>query len=690
MFKKIPILLFFVFALASKDYGQACSLPGTTPDKAYPVCGTSVFHEDRVTSCTGPNVAATGCTEGVTSSSSIWYKFTCYQSGSLGFSISGISPSDDYDWELFDITGHNPNDVFSDGSLMVSLNLYGVSNTSAQFPNSPTGCKTGATGNVHCSGSASGNTPFNAMPNITIGHDYLLMVTNWTSSQGGSNSGYDLSFSGGTASITDPKEPHLQGSRAICDGTQAVITTNKRMKCLTLSGDGSEFAISPNVATVIAASGYGCSNGFDMDSIILTLSNPLPPGNYTISIKNGVDGNTLKDNCDRLIPVGESIPMIVYPQFPTPMDSIDKVFCKPDEVVINFSKQLRYIRCNSIEPSGKDFKVTMISGTTPVNIISATGICDANGLTPVIKLKFDAPIQTKGVYQIQLLNTRPDGNTIINECGQETPPGATLTFTTKDTVNADFSYAINFGCKRDTINYFHDGRNGVNFWKWNFDDIRTSSLQNPSMVYASFGEKKAQLIVSNGVCKDTSAIKIINLDNDLKAIFEATSIVCPGDLASYKESSIGKILEWQWDFGNGNTSLLQQPPQQVYPFSTTIRNVPVQLIVTNDIGCKDTAVHTIKVVGNCYIAVPNAFTPNDDGINDYLYPLNAYKAKDLIFKVYNRFGQLLFQTTDWTHKWDGKFKGQGADPATYVWLLQYTNIDTGKRVEQKGTTVLIR
>ncbi len=687
MFKKIPILLFFVIVLILKDYGQACSLPGMTPDKAYPVCGTSVFHEDKVTNCSGPDVASTGCTVGVTSSSSFWYKFTCFQSGTLGFLISGITPSDDYDWELFDITGRSPNEVFTNASLQVSLNIYGAGGGGTPpFPNSPTGCKPGATGNVHCEGAPAGNSPFNVMPDIIIGHDYLLMVTNWSKS----TSGYDLTFAGGNASITDPKLPHLQGSRAICDGTQAVITTNKRMKCGSLSGDGSEFTISPAVANVIAATGFGCSNGFDMDSIILTLDNPLPPGNYIISIKNGnADFNTLKDNCDRLVPVGESVPMIVYPQFPTPMDSIDKVFCAPDEVVVNFSKQLRYIRCNSIAPDGSDFKVTMLSGTSPVTVTSATGVCAADGLTPVIKVKFSAPIQTKGVYQIQL-QTGTDGNTIINECGQETPPGATLTFTTKDTVNADFTYAVNYGCKRDSINYFHDGRNEVNLWKWNFDNIRTSGLQNPSLVYASFGQKTAQLMVSNGVCKDTSAIKTILLDNDLKAIFEATAIVCPGDLASYKENSIGNILAWHWDFGNGNTSLLQQPPQQTYPYSNSIRNVPVQLIVTNNLGCRDTAVHPVKVVGNCYIAVPNAFTPNSDGINDYLYPLNAYKAKDLIFKVYNRFGQLLFQTTDWTKKWDGSFKGQAADPATYVWILQYTNTDTGNRVEQKGATVLIR
>lgn len=689
MIKKLPILLVFVFALTLKIVAQTCSLPGMTPDQAIPVCGTSVFHQPSVTNCFGPpqGVAHTGCPELVTSDKSFWYKFTCYQTGSLGFLISGISNTDDYDWILMDITGRNPNDVFTNASLQVSLNTYGtLGGAGAPFPNSPTGCIPSGVGNVHCQGDAATNSPFNRMPTIISGHEYLLMVTNWTI---GSTQGYDLAFVGGSASITDPKEPHLQNSRAICDGTQAVITTNKRMKCVSLSANGSEFTITPAVANVIAATGFGCSNGFDMDSVILTLSNPLPPGNYTITIKNGSDANTLKDNCDRLIPAGENVSMIVYPQFPTPMDSLSKVLCAPDELQLDFSNQLRYIRCSSIAADGSDFKVNMISGTSPVTVIGASGTCSADGLTPVIKVKLSAPIQTKGVYQIRL-QTGSDGNTIINECGQETPAGAALTFSTKDTVNADFTYNILLGCKKDTINYFHDGSNEVNLWKWNFDNIRNSTLQNPSMVYATFGQKTAQLIVSNGVCRDTSAIKNILLDNDLKAAFEVTAVVCPGDLASFKDNSIGNILMWKWDFGNNNTSNLQQPPQQSYPYTNIIKDVPVQLIVTNNIGCRDTATQKIKVVGNCYIAVPNAFTPNNDGLNDYLYPLNAYKAKDLIFRVYNRFGQILFQTTNWTNKWDGTFKGQGADAGTYVWILQYTHIDTGNRVEQKGTTVLIR
>ena len=87
--------------------------------------------------------------------------------------------------------------------------------------------------------------------------------------------------------------------------------------------------------------------------------------------------------------------------------------------------------------------------------------------------------------------------------------------------------------------------------------------------------------------------------------------------------------------------------------------------------------------------MPNAFTPNGDGLNDYLYPLNAYKASDLLFRVYNRVGQMVFETRDWTKKWNGKFKGQPADFGTYVWILVYTDTDTGKRVQKKGSTILL-
>ncbi len=164
-----------------------------------------------------------------------------------------------------------------------------------------------------------------------------------------------LSFGGGTASITDTIPPDLKSATASCDASVLYIKLNKKMKCASLAANGSDFTISPASASITGATGISCSSGFDMDSIALKLSNPLPPGNYTITIKNGTDGNTLVDNCDNAIPVGHSLPVTILPLAPTPMDSLTTVQCAPQQLQLVFKKNMR---CNSIAADGSDFTVT--------------------------------------------------------------------------------------------------------------------------------------------------------------------------------------------------------------------------------------------------------------------------------------------------------------------------------------------
>jgi gliding motility-associated-like protein len=516
------------------------------------------------------------------------------------------------------------------------------------------------------------------MPTLVTGHNYLLLISHFSNTQ----AGYSLSFGGGTANITDPTNPHILFAEANCDGTQIRIRVNKKMKCTSLTATGSEFTLTPPVSTIIGAVGHGCNNSFDMDSLTLTLNNPIPPGNYTVTINNGTDLNSLMDNCNREIPHGESLSLIVLPILPTPMDSITKPGCTPDILQLVFRKPMK---CSSVAADGSDFTVT---GPQPITVLSASGKNCNNGLSKIIEVKLSSPIFTQGNYIITL-RTGTDGNTILDECSSETPAGSFLPFATRDTVNADFTYSIIYGCSRDTINYFHPGLNGVNSWSWNFDGSRNSTQRNPQIFYTLFGQKQTTLIVSNGVCRDTSTQSIL-LNNELRSEFEASQVVCPGDTASFINNSIGRNPSWLWIFGNGNISTVKNPPPQIYPAPSATTDITVRLTVTDDIGCSATSTRIIKLVNNCYIAVPSAFTPNNDGLNDYLYPLNAYKARDLSFKVYNRFGQLMFSTTNWLNKWDGSQQGQQAEMGTYVWILEFINTDTNINVKQKGTSILIR
>jgi gliding motility-associated-like protein len=665
------VVLSLILLLSNRLLAQNCTALGQTPSTAFPVCGSTAFSQANVPICESHNINVPGCgTGGYSDKNPFWYKFTCFTAGTLAFLITPNDLGDDYDWMLYDITGRDPNEVFTNNSLVVTGNWAGTFGL--------TGASASGVNNIQCGSDPTENKPtFAKSPTLIEGHTYLLLISHFTDSQ----SGYKLSFGGGTAVITDPKLPALQSAEAACGGTVLRVKLNKKMKCGSLAADGSDFTLAPAAGNVIAAVGIGCNAGFDMDSVVLTVDHVIAPGTYDIVMKMGNEGNTLRDICDREIPVGEKVPVTVYPIVPTPMDSIKPVACEPNELQLVFRNN---IRCSSIAADGSDF---VINGL-PVGIKGASGTCN-NGLSTIIKIQLAGPIQTGGTWNIQLKRGN-DGNTIIDECGMETPVGSNLNFVTYDTVNADFTYNILWGCKKDTVECFHPGANNVGQWLWNFDNVGSSQQQNPVFIFPTFGSKKIRLSVNNGMCADSTEA-IILLDNAMDAKFGYPEYLCPEDPAVFTDSSTGKIVSWNWTFGNGNTSLQQKPDEQRYarPLART-KFYTVRLIVENDKQCFDTVVHQVEVVTSCYITVPNGFSPNGDGNNDFLYPLNAFKATHLEFKVYNRYGQVVFETKDWRKRWDGTLNGQKQPAGTYVWVLTFTHVDTKEKVFQKGATTLIR
>jgi gliding motility-associated-like protein len=553
---KLPLVLSLLVTVLTigRLTAQNCTTLGQNPGSAFPVCGTKEFEQHEVPQCGGRQVPQPCNDDSITDINPFWYQFKCYTSGTLGFEIVPENLEDDYDWQLFDITGQNPEAVYVNKNLFVACNWSGELGV--------TGTSSTARSLVVCGGTP--NPVYSAMPQIIQGHNYLLLISHFTRTQ----SGYKLSFKGGTANITDPNLGHITASTGSCEGTSVFLKLDKLMKCSSIAADGSDFVLTSGDAVVSTATSTFCESGFSTDSIAITFDKALPPGDYSLQLQQGSDGNTLLDACD-------------------------------------------------------------------------------------------------------------------NEM-----PATTINFTIHENVSAAFYSQLKESCTGDTITFAHDGAHHVNIWNWTIEDA-ASTQRSGEIAFTEPGLKTLRLFVSNGFCTDTASAQI-NIPQHAKAAFSGPQIICATDPAVFTDQSVGSINRWNWIFGDGITSTEQNPQPFNYPRNDGEKTYHVSLYVTDATGCVDSTSAEVVVAGNCNIAVPSAFTPNHDGKNDELFPTNAFNTENLIFRVFNRYGQVVFESKDWQKKWDGNVNGQPQPEGTYVWTLSYVLKTTGRQFNFKGTTVLIR
>jgi len=412
-----------------------CTLPGMLPQTAIAVCGTMDFKQNSVAHCDGQTINTNStCAGGGTSRDSYWYKFRCYTAGSLGFLIKPDVLSDDYDWELFDVTGIADLDqVYTNESLMVSLNLCGS-------PNGVTGCRSDGITNVNCGGATN---LINKLADLQLNHDYLLMVTNWSTS----GTGYTLSFSGGTAVITENIPPVISNVQtAGCNSSKLKVTFSKDIKCSTVSLDGSEFTVLP-AGPAVTSVNSGCAAGFSsITNLEVNLASALTPGNYSLRVgKGSVDNNTFSDVCDVFIADGFDIPFVVGPVPPTTVTGVTYSGCAPTILDVQLS---RPIFCNSISADGSEFAITPGTPTPPV-ILSAQYTC-ANGGTPSVRLTLQNPLM-HGNYQLALKDGT-DGNGLVDTCGRALANGNAYNLIIPQTTVAPVIQSVGFDeCHPDQL-----------------------------------------------------------------------------------------------------------------------------------------------------------------------------------------------------------------------------------------------
>ncbi len=244
--------------------------------------------------------------------------------------------------------------------------------------------------------------------------------------------------------------------------------------------------------------------------------------------------------------------------------------------------------------------------------------------------------------------------------------------------------AISFTISDDTICagevvYFTDSISAnANTWLWDFGDGGLlANTPNPAHTYEQSGVFNVTLTGSNPFCPDQVRDTIITV-NDYPLINLGEDVTfCPGineSVTLENEANSSAILNWS----NGETAA-----------SITVNSAGYYWAQSSNQGCA--TVDSIWVKRDCYLNIPNSFTPGSDGLNDYFIPreLLSSGVTEFSMKIFNRWGEMIFETDKIDGRgWDGKYGGKNQPLGAYVYLIEAKWRNGFKNIFQGNVTLL--
>ncbi len=235
-------------------------------------------------------------------------------------------------------------------------------------------------------------------------------------------------------------------------------------------------------------------------------------------------------------------------------------------------------------------------------------------------------------------------------------------------------------CPGETINIGVNAEGGAgNYtYQWSTMDITQDILVSPSATttyYVEVMDDCGTYVVTDSVT--------VTISRPTAAFEYSPMDVVVDEGVHFQNTSVGAV-SYHWVFGNGTTSS-QENPVTIY---TEEGEHTAMLIAYNQRGCADTTYHTFTVQPKLVFYVPNAFTPDGDGLND-VFIGQGVGVKIYQLRIFDRWGHVIFESTDERAAWDGTKEGTPLPPDVYVWQYQLRGYDR-EIFHRTGSVTLIR
>lgn len=269
-----------------------------------------------------------------------------------------------------------------------------------------------------------------------------------------------------------------------------------------------------------------------------------------------------------------------------------------------------------------------------------------------------------------------------------TVPGCSDTFTHVAPLSLNMHYDVSdsvLDCKSAWFNAIYLSGDTAAKYLWYFDNNTTDSVAPVIHKFELSGQNTATLIVTNAQgCRDT-VVHPFTIVYTLTPDFTYNPLIPELDMPiTFINLSPANAVNFTWDFGDGTTSTLRNP-KKLYDASGHYK-VCLTASDTND--CPGIVCKYVDAIRTKLVDVPKAFSPNGDGSNDILYVRGVGISK-VKFRVYNRWGQVIFEGNNLEDGWDGTYNKQPQPSDAYAYTVDVIYKDNTTE-EKQGNVMLLR
>ncbi|MFZ1825469.1 MAG: PKD domain-containing protein [Chitinophagales bacterium] len=280
---------------------------------------------------------------------------------------------------------------------------------------------------------------------------------------------------------------------------------------------------------------------------------------------------------------------------------------------------------------------------------------------------------TPGTYVVQLILTNPAS------CNYKDTAVFVITYSLE--ANEGFEVDASGCLPLEAV--FTSNFSSADSYYWDFGNGVTATGSTVIYTFDDIGIYNVTLTIVWCGIADIETIPLV-VEGFPVAMFNSDPVIgLLGANYTFINQSTGAV-EYDWYFSDGGYSAEVNP---MYSFGA-LGSFEVCLQATNASGCEDYYCRQIQIEASGAADLPTAFSPNGDGSNDILF-VRGFGIKEMVLKVFNRWGELVFETTDQDQGWDGTFRGKPQENEVYVYLLQ-VKFDDGKSLEKQGNITLLR